>query len=370
MSFTRFVSSACLCLSGLAVAQPADDPAPASLQAHGGVCEVQVDSTRPGLLSLYWENDGPLHAIAFGDDRHYTNGVSIEASVLPSRYAYERWLRWLDVFGEFGEPRSAVGVMARHTFYTPEDIDVPVNQPDDWPYSGLATAGLFVQRREGAMFDHVQFDVGVMGQDAGGQPVQEWVHAAFPRQVNPSWAGQVANQLVLQGHYQRRWKLKWQRDAEGDLARISGGELDAEPVSRTPGIEVIPYAGVRAGTVHVDGSFGAIVRYGWPLPDDFGPSRLYEFTDHTQRAATEFGFSIFARAGARAVMHNALLRGSVFDSPRLDEQVLVGEFHLGMQFQWEGFELGYSQTLVTNEFEGQNSGNRTGTWTFIFNLAH
>ncbi len=358
-----------VCATGVA-AQSADDADPASpAQVVGLGDDVRTEHYRPGLLSLSWENDGPLHTIAFGDDRHYTNGVSVEASILPSKLAYDRRLRWLDVFGEFDAPRSALGVMARQTFYTPEDIDVPVNQPNDWPYSGLATAGLFLQRAEGGMFDHLQLDVGIFGQDAGGQPVQEWVHAAFPRQVNPSWAGQVANQLALQGHYQRRWKLKWQRDADGELRRLSPDELDAGG-SRAPGFEVIPYAGARFGTIHVDGSFGAIVRYGWPLPEDFGPSRLYEFSDHTQRAATDFGFSVFARAGARVVAHNALLRGSVFDDPRLEEKELVGEFHLGMQFQWEGFELGYSQTLVTEEFEGQSSGNRTGTWTLIFNLAH
>lgn len=324
----------------------------------------------PGLLSISWENDGPLHAIAFGDDRHYTNGLSLEASVLPNAAAYDRFLRWLDVLGEFERPRAAVGVTALHTFYTPEDIDVAADQPFDWPYSGLATAGAFVQRREGATFDHAKLEVGVMGQDAGGQAVQEWVHAALPRQVNPSWEAQLANQLVVQGHYQRRWKLRWQRDAEGDLRRATPEELDETPVSRAAGFEVIPYAGTRVGTVFVDGSFGAIARYGWPLPDDFGPPRLYEFTDHTARGADDFGFSIFARAGARVVAHNALLRGSVFDSPRLEEKELVGEFHVGMHFQWDGFELGYSQTLVTEEFEGQNSGNRTGTWTFIFNLAH
>lgn len=340
-------------------------------EAHAGLaCDVRTEHVRPGFLVASWENDGPLHAIAFGDDRHYTNGNSVEASVLPTAMMYDRRLRWLDVFGEFREPRSAIGVMARQTFYTPELLTDLNNQPDDWPYNGLLTGGVFLQRSEGALFDHMQLDVGVMGQDAGGQPLQEWVHSALPRQVNPTWAGQVANQLAVQAHYQRRWKLRWQRDAEGVMSRVPSDELGDGGGSGTPGVELIPYVGLRAGTIFVDGSFGVIARYGWPLPEDFGPSRLYEFTDHTQRGADDFGFSIFARAGGRVVQHNALLRGSVFDSPRLDEQVLVGEFHLGMQFQWEGFELGYSQTLVTGEFEGQNSGNRTGTWTLIFNLAH
>ncbi|MEO1583581.1 MAG: lipid A deacylase LpxR family protein [Planctomycetota bacterium] len=343
-------------------------------QAGSGDEAVERPGSRPGLLSISSENDGPLHAVAFGDDRHYTNGVSIEASLLPNGAAYDRYLRWLDVFDEFDRPRSAVGVSARQTIYTPEDIDVAANQPGDWPYNGLATAGVFVQRREGAVFDHVQLEVGVMGQDAGGQPAQEWVHAVLPRQVNPSWAGQVANQLAVQGHYQRRWRLRWERDADGELRRALSDAFDGEADSgmeRSPaGFELIPYVGARVGTVFVDGSFGAIARYGWPLPDDFGPPRLYEFTDHTSRGSDGFGFSIFARAGARVVAHNALLRGSVFDSPRLDEKELVGEFHVGMHFQWDSFELGYSQTLVTEEFEGQNSGNRTGTWTFIWNLAH
>lgn len=356
-------------LAAAPAAGQGDDPLEGAADGELRVVDASP-GVRPGLLSLSWENDGPFHTILFGDDRHYSNGVSVEVSVLPNDAFYRRYLGPLDVRGEFERPRSALGVIARHTLYTPEDIDVPTNQADDWPFNGLATAGLFVQRREGGVFDHAQLDVGVMGQDAGGQAAQEWVHSAFPGQVDPTWAAQVPNQLAVQGHYQRRWKLKWQRDADGTLARLSRDELDERPVSRSAGFELIPYAGARVGTIFVDGSFGAIARYGWPLPDDFGPARVYEFTDHTQRAAAGFGFSVFARAGGRVVAHNALLRGSVFGDPRLDEQVLVGEFHLGMQFHWEGLELGYSQTLVTNEFEGQNSGNRTGTWTLVFNLAH
>jgi hypothetical protein len=362
-------------LAGLCAAQqPADPAAPPpadSVQLNDVVLSRGLFSgSTPGFLSLTWENDSPFHTFLLADDRHFTNGVAIEASLLPSDRAYQTSLDWLDVFDEFDAPRSAVGLMLRHAIYTPEDIDLAAEQPGDWPFGGWLSLGAFLQRREGRVFDHIQIDGGVLGQNAGAQPVQEFVHALLPEQTNPSWAGQIASEAAFLFTYQRRWKLRWDRDEAGRLGLVPGDRLDEDFLAPTKGFELIPFAGLRAGNVFDDLAFGAIARYGSPLPDDFGPTRFYEFTDHTQRPRDELGWSVFARAGARAVLHNALIRGSSFDSQRLDEQVLVGEFQVGLQLEWSGCAFGYSQTVTTTEFEGQNAENRTGTFTFLINLAH
>jgi hypothetical protein len=327
-----------------------------------------IEST-PGFFVLNWENDSPFHTFADPDDRHFTNGVSLEASVLPDDAFYQRRLDWLDVLGEFDRPRSALGLMLRHGIYTPDDIALTTPQPDDWPYNALLSLGVFLQRRKGGVFDHVQIDGGIFGQGAGGETVQTFVHSILPDQTNPAWADQVATQAFGQGTYQRRWKLRWQHDQDGRLARADAQLLD-DPEARGQGFELIPFSGIRAGTLFGDASFGAIARYGWPLPDDFGPTRFYEFTDHTQRPRDELGFSVFARAGGRIVLHNALIRGSSFDDPRLDEQVLVGEFQAGVQLEWRGCVFTYAQTVTTTEFEGQGGENRTGSYTLVYNLAH
>ena len=324
---------------------------------------------RPGMLSIMWENDSPFHTLGTNDDdRHYTNGVSIEASVIPSDAFYDDHLRILDLFGEFDRPRVATGLSLRHFIFTPDNITTQTSQPNDQPYSGWLTFGLFMQRQEGRTFDHVQLDLGVTGQNSGAQELQEFVHSILPGQDDPAWTNQLQSEFAVQLKYQRRWRLRLTHDEQGNLALADESDADAATGSRGSGFEAIPYAGFRAGNVFDDVSVGTLVRYGWPLPDNFGPGRVFEFADHTRTVSKDFGISVFARAGARLVGHNIFLDGSSFQSNRLNPTPLVGEFQAGVEVEWKGCYFGYMQAVSTKEFGGQNGTDRQGQFTFGFNL--
>ncbi|MGP1273373.1 MAG: lipid A deacylase LpxR family protein [Phycisphaerales bacterium] len=333
------------------------------------------------LLTLQWENDSILHVFVGPDiDRGYTNGLSGELSLTPNDAFYDTLIEPFDVFDEFNRPedgapgavpRSAVGGMLRHAIYTPEDITTTLPQPNDTPYGGLLTLGVFVQRTNGLVFDHTQLDIGYIGQNSGAQALQEWVHAWLPNQGDPSWVNQTASGLAVVGTYQRRWKLRWQEDESGRVALATSAQLSAESVEPPSGFELIPYAGVRVGNVHDDLAFGTLARWGWPLPDDFGPSRVAEFTDHTRRGREGVGFSVFARGGARLVARNALYEGNILGGDRrLEPKPLVGELQLGVQLEWNGCLLSYTQAITTDEFEGQQAPARVGTFAFTYNFAH
>ncbi|MEM1071394.1 MAG: lipid A deacylase LpxR family protein [Planctomycetota bacterium] len=327
---------------------------------------------RFNLLTLEWENDAISHTLFGPDiDRRYSNGLAIELSLTPSDGFYDAYLEPLDFFNEFDDPRSAVGGMVRHYIFTPEDIEITTPQPDDHPFTGLLSFAAFFQRAQGRTFDHLQLDVGYIGQNSGAQAVQEFVHSVLPDQGDPSWVNQQASGLGVFATAQRRWKLRWQNDPEGNLGLLTGDELDAMPISNGPGFEIIPYAGFRAGNVYTDANAGAIFRWGWPLPNDFGQSRIFDFTDHTRQANDGFGFSLYASAGARAVARNAFIEGNILGgNRRLDTKELVGEFQAGVQFEYHGCLFGYSQSIITEEYDGQQGVTRFGTFSFTFNLAH
>ncbi|HED53583.1 MAG TPA: lipid A deacylase LpxR family protein [Phycisphaerales bacterium] len=324
---------------------------------------------RPGMLSIMWENDSPFHTLGTNDDdRHYTNGVSIEASVVPSDAFYDDHLRILDLFNEFDRPRVATGLSIRHFIFTPDDITTQTFRPDDWPYSGWLTFGLFMQRRQGRIFDHIQLDLGVTGQNSGAQSLQEYVHSVLPEQEDPAWINQLQSEFAAQLKYQRRWRLRLARDDQGNPVLADESDTGPATGSRGSGFEAIPYAGFRAGNVFDDASIGTLIRYGWPLPDNFGPGRVFEFADHTRSVGQDFGISIFARAGARFVAHNIFLDGSSFQGNRLDPTPVVGEFQAGVEVEWKGCYFGYMQAFNTKEFDGQIGTDRQAQFTFGFNM--
>ncbi|MEM8758570.1 MAG: lipid A deacylase LpxR family protein, partial [Planctomycetota bacterium] len=251
----------------------------------------------------------------------------------------------------------------------------PVFNPEDQSYTGLLTFGSFVQRSEGRRFEHAQLDVGYIGQNSGAQALQEFAHSVLPEQGDPTWVAQQASGLAVFGTYQRRWKLRWAQNSRGEFGLLSGSDLDAvyagSASSGGPGFEIIPYAGGRLGNIYADASFGAIFRIGWPLPSDFGQSRIFDFTDHTRRAADGLSFSLFASAGGRLVARNALIEGNILGGDRrLGPKPFVGEFSGGAQLEYQGWILAYSQSLLTEEFNGQNGVSRFGTFTLTFNLAY
>lgn len=305
---------------------------------------------RPGgdpSVYFYWENDGNLFTPINGDDRHYTNGIGLEFGFRAEEY--EEWEPYLLLPKDFDDPRFAVGFQLRQFIFTPDDLENPDPIEDDRPFAGWLTLGLFAQRSDAAKFDHVQLDFGVVGQNSGAEAAQEFVHAVFPDQVDPrGWDNQLANEFAFNLKYQRRW-----RTPKGRLGgALEGAEYD-----------LIGLAGFNLGNVFIDASVGGFARLGYNLPDDFGPGRLRDFSDHTGTHDRDFSAYLFARAEGRAVGRNIFLDGNTFASSlSVDRKELVAEASIGFEARYKGFYAGWNTTFFTEEFEGQSGGNHTGQY--------
>lgn len=317
--------------------------------------DLTVAPEGPGLaaLTVYWENDGAYLKRFDLSDRYYTNGVKIEASLLPSLTpGVGRWLdSWLDIGGTV---RHAGGLSVAQLIFTPEDISDPELIEDDRPYAGYLYASLFHQRRSERVFDHLQVDLGVVGEWSGAEGVQKAVHAAVPNEPRPNgWSHQLANELGVGLTYQRRWRssrvsLPWSMEAEA-----------------------IPQVGFQLGNVWTNASAGATLRVGVGIPDDFGIARLSEFRDATAIPDPDRSWGVygFARVTGRLVARDIFLDGNTFaDSHSVDRKPFVGDLTLGLAARYGPVELAYSFTWLTDEFEGQNGAHAYGslalTWNF------
>ncbi|MCA9287002.1 MAG: lipid A deacylase LpxR family protein, partial [Phycisphaerales bacterium] len=157
-------------------------------------------------LTFYWENDGAYVKRFDSSDRHYTNGLRVEASLQPGLCpAFGEWLdSWLSIGAT---QRHAGGLALSQLMFTAEDISEPDLIESDRPYAGYLYTSLFHQRRTETVFDHVELQLGVVGEWSGAEGVQKAAHAAFPNEPRPQgWSNQLANELGVGGFYKRRWR--------------------------------------------------------------------------------------------------------------------------------------------------------------------
>jgi len=314
-----------------------------------------------GAFTLYWENDGALVKRFDSSDRHYTNGFKLEASFTqPLIPEVGTWLdSWLDLGwggsnSGAGTGRHAGGLALAQLMFTPEDIIDPDLVEDDRPYAGFLYLSIFHQRRTERVFDHLQLDVGVVGEWAGAEGVQKFAHAAFPNEARPEgWSEQLVNELGVNMAYQRRWRSR-------QIPIIWGLETDA-----------IAQAGFQLGNVWINAGVGGTVRLGWRIPDDFGTIRISEFRDATAipNPDERWGAYGFARVSGRVVGRDMFLDGNTLaDSHSVDSNPFVGDFTLGLAARYKAFEVTYSIAWLTEEFEGQEGADSFGMWGIAWNF--
>ncbi|MEM9559684.1 MAG: lipid A deacylase LpxR family protein [Planctomycetota bacterium] len=323
------------------------------------------EHTRLTGVHLYWDNDGTYVKPFQDSDRHYTNGAKIELTFDP---AFSPAWRDRLLPNRWSGGRLAAGVVVGHQIYTPQDI-TQVNPPADaHPYAGYLYTGGYIQRSDGTRHDHLEFNVGVVGQNSGGEAAQKFIHAAFTDQNKPSgWDNQLTNEVTLNVRYQRSWRtpvwtLTGRNGSPGHSGAIAG---DASVL----GLDLIPRLGFDLGNVHIRANAEATMRLGFNLPEDFGPGRLLDYRDATALVGdgprTDWSAYAYARVAGRAVGRDIFLDGNTFSngSPSTDKEPFVGELTIGLVGRWKCVEAGYALTFLTDRFRAQEVADSFGSIT-------
>ncbi len=302
----------------------------------------------PVQVTLYWENDGTFPKKNNGTDRHYTNGMAVSLCHQPE------WAEQLAPLVPFHESFDPTGIGAGYLFnqliFTPEDMERSDLITDDRPYAGYLFGGVYWQRANDLTMDHFQIDLGMVGPSSQADSIQTSIHDIF-NQVDPKgWDNQLHDEFTFQFTLRKKWRL--------NIGRFNLFDCEIDN-------QIIPQCTLSVGTVYRQVQAGAVYRLGYNLPDDFGPGRLADVAAATGGPANGFSCYLFGRAAGRAVEHNLFLDGNTFrDSHRVGTKPLVGEVQAGLsigyrQDNWHA-ALTYSQTYLTEEFDGQNGSDAYG----------
>ena len=145
------------------------------------------------------------------------------------------------------------------------------------------------------------------------------------------------------------WDDQINDEAAADFTWFTRRRADALTFKHTDKYDSHIEYGFTAGTVHRHAMMSILFRYGFNLPNDFGPGRL-EAPDCATRKVDNEGknFYVFARVEGKFVQFDRFLTG-------LDTNPAVGMIQLGLAGQYKSLEISYSQTFLTREYSQQPS---------------
>jgi len=315
-------------------------------------------------INMYFEND-----LFSETDQNYTNGLRF-SWVSPDLQDYIHdpqlpdWVRAankrLTFFhkSEIGLQRNIV-VSLGQTIYTPEDIDRIDVIEDDRPYAGWLFASLSYQSKSRTQLDTLEAQFGVVGPAALGQQVQDFIHDLRGFEKFAGWDNQLRNEPGILFVWEHKRKLK--------NASEQGDSLTYDFISHT---------GLALGNIAGYLNFGAELRVGWIIPNDFGTSAVRPGGDNSAPDTTwdpritsqrGIGLHCFASFDVRLVAHDIFLDGNTFkDSHSVDKEYVVADASVGVSFVYLGVKMSYAQVFRTREFKQQDHSHSYGSLSISY----
>jgi lipid A 3-O-deacylase len=290
------------------------------------------------LVTLIEENDD----LALNGDQHYTQGLKL--SYLYSDEKTPDWAQSLaSVLPDLGMKIESpkFGYTIGQNIYTPRNLRMKVPIMSDRPYAGWLYFGIILQRRGTQagipVNDSMEVDLGLIGPESFAQQAQSWWHTVGGWAVANGWDNQLKTEPAIDLKFDRQWKF-------GTYSQDWGAEL-------------IPHAGFSLGNAFTYAAAGAMVRFGYNIPDDFGVQNIDSLATQTggySAATRAFGAYIFAAAEGRAVLHNAFLDGNLYQgSVHVDKEPFVADLKVGLVLAFRHFDIAGTFVHRTCEYKTQ-----------------
>lgn len=284
-------------------------------------------------VQLFIEND-----MLWRTDQYYTNGIKLGVG-LPLDLLQIPAAEVLRAIDPADGADVHVGLFIGQNIYTPQDITLAAAQPYDRPWAAWLYLGGVAQRARGNRLDTVEFDVGMVGPAALGEPVQKAWHRLIDTRTPHGWQHQIPNEPAFVLTYVQKRRFG---NANADLVVNGGGSL---------------------GTVLTHARAGLMLRLGHRLTG-FGPDTIEPGGAmlHGTRAVgahdfTGVAWSVFAGVDHRYVAHNIFLDGPVFRSgPSVDRRPHVRDLSLGFSLRVDKLRFSWTRVARSAEFHSAQGG--------------
>ena len=306
-----------------------------------------------GTITFIWENDR-----FGGTDRNYTNGNRI-SYLSPTQSIGDVAARAAQtLLGADGTDNVRYGLALGHSIFTPEDTRASAPRPNQHPYAGYIYGEAAIQVERPQRLETLTLQMGLVGEAAGGEFVQNNFHRLIGVDEAQGWDNQLKTEPAFMISYDRSFRSIFDWEAgEGDW-------LDGY------GVDITPSLGASLGNVSTQAQFGLTFRFGEDLRQDFGPPRVRPalagggfFTPKDN-----FSWYIFAGVAGRAVAYNMFLDGNLLRSggPSVDRRPVVADFQLGIAMQLHDIQLSWTYVTRTEEFKTQGTQQQFGAFSVSY----
>lgn len=268
---------------------------------------------QPSYVRHHYDND-----FFTATDKYYTQGINMEVvtpvfSRLPTRFVLLHPVN----------SRVQYGLALQHNAYTPTSITDTRIRYGDRPYAAALMLQPYTISTNEARRQRIttMLSLGVTGQIAGGQWMQETIHRNLENVMPEGWKYQIANDAVV------NYRLFYEKS----LLRIDNF------------LEVNGTANVDAGTLHTRAGVGANVILG------------YFESAYSSTSNRRFAAYVYAHGQVNAIGYDATLQGGLFSRNvySLDASSIrryTAETRIGVVLKYGGIYLEYFQGQLTREF--------------------
>ena len=124
----------------------------------------------------------------------------------------------------------------------------------------------------------------------------------------------------------------------------------------------------------IQGQAGGLLRFGYNVPDDFGPTLVRGMghmppprRDAQRQSKSDWGFSVYGGSVANLVLRDITLDGNTFeDSPSVDKEFFVPMAGVGVSVGNRRFQASFAYIFWGKEFEGQDENSKFGSLTVSY----
>lgn len=308
---------------------------------HPGTTREPGVPTREWAVSLQWEND-----TFGGTDRFYTDGISLGISHTGPSWidTFADWLPWSD-------GRRTVSYDVAQGMFTPAHTTRSDFDPTDRPYAGVLAMGLALHVEKDRSYHGLKLVTGVVGPWSLAEETQNAVHDVIGSEKANGWDYQLENEPIFNLAYEYRHRFQ----LAGERERFS--------------MQALPLAGGWLGNMLTQGQAGGLLRFGYNVPNDFGPTLVRGMghmppprRDSLRQSKSDWGYSFYAGSVVNLVLRDITLDGNSFeDSPSVDKNFFVPMAGVGVSVGNRRFQASFTYIFWGKEFEGQDEHSKFGS---------
>jgi hypothetical protein len=246
--------------------------------------------------------------------------------------------------------------------FTPDDFTAASAPTGERPYAGWLGLECSLHVKNDFSASSVTLSLGTTGKLSFAEESQEWVHENISDSpIYQGWDSQVPGELTANLHFDHKQRIRF-LDTTAEWPLEFDGYYEW---------------GAAVGNLRTDAYVGSLLRAGYNLPATYATPRVqigsYGHALFREEATDVPALSIFGFTGVRgsAVLHDISLDGPVFRdfNTGIERKPFVGELLLGVGLRWGACDLSFSQTIRSDEFQGQDENQQFGSVMFRVGLT-